>query len=58
MENIDKLRDELNRVAADICLCQDPDERVRLIRKVDEIAGRIPPDTDMIFYQWRHCGTA
>jgi len=58
MVNIEKLRDELSRVAADICTCKDPAERERLIRKVDEIAGRIPPETDTIFYQWRHRGTA
>lgn len=58
MADIEKLRDEISRVAAEICACKDPCERERLIRKVDEIAGRISPDEDMVFYQWRHCGTA
>ena len=58
MENINKLRNDLNQIAADIYLCNDPDERERLIKKVDEIVERIPSDNDMMFYQWRHCGTA
>ena len=56
MENIDSLRNEFSRVAADICRCKDPDERERLIRKVDEIVER--SDDAMIFYQWRHYGAA
>lgn len=56
MENINRLRNELTQVAADICLCKDLDERERLIKKVDEIVER--SDDAMIFYQWRHCGTS
>ena len=41
MVNIDKLRNELNRVAADICQCKDPDERERLIERADEIVHLI-----------------
>lgn len=58
MEKIEKLRDDISRVAAEIAACKDPDERERLIREVDEIAGRIPPEGMSIFYQWRHYGTA
>ena len=58
MENINRLRNELTQVAADICLCKDLDERERLIKKVDEIVGQIPPEDAMIFYQWRHYGAA
>jgi len=58
MADINQMRDELSRVAADICRCSDPDERERLIKTVDEIVVRIPSDDAMLFYQWRHYGTA
>jgi hypothetical protein len=58
MVDINKLRNELSLVATDIYLCRDSAERECLIKKADKIVEQIPSDDAMVFFQWRHCGTA
>ncbi|MDA8161686.1 MAG: hypothetical protein M0022_02100 [Desulfobacteraceae bacterium] len=58
MERIDRLRNDLSRIATEIYKCKNPVEREQLIKQADDIVGKISPEDAMIFFQWRHYGIA